>query len=86
MNKRAEPILYAYFREVMDKHADCGIKTISYKKVDWVLSRFMIPKFMRFPITKEMIEHDMLKRIDRYKFEIVWHNSSREKFIRNFLG
>lgn len=86
MGKKSEPVLYAYFRELMDRHADLGIKNISYKKADWVLSRFMIPKFMRLPTINEMIEFDMLKRINRYQLEIMWHNSSRERFVKNFLS
>lgn len=59
-----------YLIEKMDEHADVAPKTISYHKARWVLSRFMIPKWLRMPILNELIDGGLLK-----------HNNKRELFI-----
>ena len=70
--RNKEPIFYSFMREMFDKHADVGIKTISYKKARWVLSRYRIPHCVRMLIINEMIGIGMLQRINQRELEIKW--------------
>lgn len=76
---KEEPILYCLIRDCLDKYADIGIKTISYGKARWVLSRFNIRKDLQINVLKEMVDLGMLDRINKHALEIKWKSPVSER-------
>ena len=64
-------IIYLHIRFIMERYCDKGKGCISYSNAKGVIGRFRIPREFRHKVINELIEMDLLHRINKHTLLLI---------------
>ena len=65
------PLVYLQLYKTIKLNVDIDVDLISHKKLHYSISRFNLPRELREPIIKELINFKLIEKINKHCYNVI---------------